>query len=53
MGIFSFLFGAKAITDRHGNNRLFGAGPRVKSGPTKGLLRARTKKGNWGKKHKF
>lgn len=53
MGFFSFLFGGKSPTDRYGNNRLIGRGPRVKSGPTKGLLRARTKTGNWEKKHKF
>lgn len=40
-------------TDRYGHNRVGGKGPRVKNGPNGGLLRARNKKGNWRRKHKF
>jgi hypothetical protein len=52
--IGSLLRGASKVrTDRYGNQRVFGGGPRVKNGPNKGLLRARNKGGNWRGKHKF
>ena len=58
MGLFDFLFGSDASNDepkrdRYGHDRENGQGPRVQSGPTKGLLRARNKDGTWGRKHNF
>ena len=41
------------VTDQYGHDRKKGGGPRVKNGPNGGLLRARNKKGNWRRKHKF
>jgi hypothetical protein len=48
MGFFDWLSGSSGKTDRYGNDRESGRGPRVKSGPTGGLLRARNKDGRWG-----
>ena len=55
MSLFGWLFGKtkKVRLDRYGHNRLFGKGPRVRNGPNGGLLRARSKGGNWRRKHKF
>jgi hypothetical protein len=58
--LFGSLIGGTAsvvasaiVTDRYGHDRKSGGGPRVKNGPNGGLLRARNKKGNWRRKHKF
>ncbi len=48
MGFFDNI--GKMI-DRYGRSRT-GRGPKVKSGPSKGLTRARNKNGRWGASHK-
>lgn len=56
MGFFSSLFGGNSDDeprrDRYGNDRQNSGGPKVKSGPTSGLTRAKNKDGSWRKKHK-
>ena len=55
LDLFGALFssGKGDARDRYGRSRSKGGGPKVKSGPTKGLNRARNKGGEWRRKHKF
>jgi hypothetical protein len=57
MGLLDWLFSANddddVRRDRYGHDRENGGGPRVKSGPTEGLIRARNKDGSWRRKHDF
>jgi hypothetical protein len=56
MGIFDLLFGGsdddEPKRDRYGNDRENSGGPKVKSGPNAGLVRAKNKDGAWRKKRK-